>query len=98
MKVRVHKKWWQIWMPSHIDIDIDCGHDLPIKSISPESKNESTGGVAIEANEAEPWYGDSATKTSHGGGAVVTAEPPIVYASRGNAIMNERIELNKVRQ
>lgn len=43
---------------------------------------------AIEADEAEPWYGGDAVEEQDS--SVVTAEPPIVYANRGNARMEER--------
>lgn len=60
----------------------------------PVTQNIAGDGEAIEADEAEPWYGGDAVEAEDGG--VVTAEPPIVYASRGNAKMAERREANKL--
>ena len=60
---------------------------------NPVAQNIAGDGEAIEADEAEPWYGGEAVEAEDGG--VVTAEPPIVYASRCNAKMAERAEINK---
>lgn len=57
---------------------------------SHEHVKGTQGPGAIEADEAEPWYGGDAVENEDSN--VVIAEPPIVYASRGNAKMAEREE------
>ncbi len=107
MKVHVSKKWWQFWLPSEIDINIPHGvhfehtpvGDNPFHSFlgstydNPEP-NESS--AAIEADEAEPWYGGDAVEDEDS--SVVTAEPPVVYANRGNARMEERRQARERQQ
>lgn len=102
MKVRVNKKWWQFWLPDNIDIGMldDIVWSLVYDRMAqemlkrqpwanpPQSDPDPTAPAAIEADEAEPWWGGDAMEDEDS--SVVTAEPPIVYANRGNARMEER--------
>lgn len=97
MIVKVNKKWWQFWLPPSLDID---GYVDEAVTYSPYQMEELANlkmpdsphimvdhtPSAIEADDPEPWYNDNPTEES----SVVTAEPPIVYANRGNARVNER--------
>lgn len=102
MKVRVNKKWWQFWLPSELEGHIsDSVHDAvnlttpnATDAIINAAVNNSRlfdGPSAIEADEDIPWYGQEGEESN-----VVTAEPPIVSASRGNAKVAERKERAKM--
>jgi hypothetical protein len=113
MKVRVNKKWWQFWLPSHIYLDWesvewaafykDMNQEMlkhfdngsVVLQTTPKGGNTfhdlANTPAAIEADEDIPWYGQEDEESS-----VVTAEPPIVSASRGNAKVAERKERAKM--
>lgn len=99
MKVRVNKKWWQFWLPSELDVK-----PLVVREHTPVGENPwfvdaqppiirplNSEAGAVEADEDIPWYGQEGEESS-----VVTAEPPIVSASRGNAKVAERKERAKM--
>lgn len=113
MKAKVNKKWWQFWLPQHLDIqdpEFDGLSDLvddgttsaeyggmsPAKTGTVNRMLNSSKGAAIEADEAEPWYGGDAVEDEDS--SVVTAEPPVVYANRGNARMEERKQARERQQ
>ena len=110
MKAQVNKKWWQFWLPREVDIKIPDSVRLEHTPVSdnpfaaglteiPDHFKGQVGdnqGSAIEADEAEPWYGGDAVEDEDG--SVVTAEPPIVYANRGNARMEERRQARERQQ
>lgn len=100
MKVRVNKKWWQFWLPCCLELDdefvhfhkkdIKSDYTLSVDLDKSIRRDGSYSGIAeelaIEADDSEPWYQEESE------GNVVTAEPPIVSASRGNARLAERKE------
>ncbi len=94
MKLKVIKHRWQFWLPNYLNVQFpkpppgDLDPIRTLKKLGNLSTDLSGPGEAIEADEAEPWYGGDAEEAEDGG--VVTAEPPIVYATRGNARMAER--------
>ncbi len=105
MKAQVDKKWWQFWLPKEVDIELPAPL-LPdyIRQPMEDLREVNDRGVlgdivgpsAIEADEAEPWYGGDAVEDEDS--SVVTAEPPVVYANRGNARMEERKQARERQQ
>jgi hypothetical protein len=105
MKAKVSKKWWQFWLPSELEVSIPGFEPTMVIDPSylqstpkgpnpfPDIANETS---AIEADEAEPWYGGDAVEDEDS--SVVTAEPPVVYANRGNARMEERKQARERQQ
>lgn len=94
MKLKVNKRWWQFWLPSELDVEY-----IPDPAVEGMMRTESTpigpnpfydlvSDSSVEADEAEPWYGGDTVEDEES--SIVTAEPPVVYASRGNAKMAER--------
>jgi hypothetical protein len=99
MNVRVNKRWWQFWLPKYIDVqkpsywpeDVERilnSSSLTTRVASMAPSIVDTAPYAIESDGQEPSWDNEPDEES----SVITAEPPIVYASRGNAKVAQREE------